>query len=78
MREPIVVPDLGSSDVVVSVWYVKVGEDVRVGDRVVELLVGAATFDVAAAVSGKLIERRARPQDRVQAGQLIGYLEVPG
>jgi len=78
MREPIFVPDLGFADVVISVWYVKVGEDVREGDRVVELLLGAATFDVAATARGTLIERCAGPQDRVTAGQVVGFLETSG
>jgi pyruvate/2-oxoglutarate dehydrogenase complex dihydrolipoamide acyltransferase (E2) component len=75
MREPIIAPDLGSADVVVSVWYVKPGETVFAGDRLVELLLGSATFDVAAPAAGTLIEQCAFPAERVTAGQVLGYLE---
>lgn len=76
MREPILAPDLGSMDVVVSVWYVKRGEAVYAGDRVVELLLGSATFDVAAPAAGTLIEQAVLPGERVAAGQVLGYLEA--
>ena len=76
MREPIVVPELGFTPMVLSVWYVKPGEEVREGDRVVELLLGAATFDVTATACGTLIERGAGPRDRVTAGQIVGFLET--
>ena len=75
MREPILAPNLGSADVVVSVWYVKPGEAVFTGDRVVELLLGSATFDVAAPAPGTLIEQSALPAERVRAGQVLGFLE---
>ena len=75
MREPILAPDLGSADVVVSVWYVKPGEPVFAGDRLVELLLGSATFDVTASAAGTLIEQCAFPAEPVTAGQVLGYLE---
>ena len=75
MREPIVAPDLGMDGVVVSVWYVKPGESVYAGDRVVELLAGSATFDVAAPCAGTLREQCVLPPERVSVGQVLGYLE---
>src|SRR5687768_12878639 len=69
MREPIVVPDLGLSSVVLSVWYVKPGEAVFAGDRLVELLLGNATFDIVATHAGTLAEQRAWPDDRLTTGQ---------
>ena len=74
MRSPIVVPDLGMPNLVVSVWYVKPGESVYEGDRVVELLLGGATFEIAAPCTGTLAEQIARPDDRVTAGQVVGYI----
>ncbi len=76
MREPLLAPDLGAAAVVVSVWYVKPGEPVFAGDRVVELLLGSATFDVAAPASGTLVEQCALPRERVTAGQVLGYLQI--
>lgn len=75
MREPIVAPDLSSAGVVVSVWYVKPGETVFAGDRLVELLLGGATFDVPASASGTLLEQAVLPAEGVTAGQVLGYLE---
>jgi pyruvate/2-oxoglutarate dehydrogenase complex dihydrolipoamide acyltransferase (E2) component len=75
MREPIVVPDLGWPKVALSVWYVKPGEQVYAGDRLVELLLGSATFDITATCGGTLVEHCARPADRLTAGQVLGYLE---
>jgi pyruvate/2-oxoglutarate dehydrogenase complex dihydrolipoamide acyltransferase (E2) component len=75
MREPIVVPDLGTPKVVLSVWYVKPGEFVYAGDRVVELLLGSATFDITAPCAGTLVEQNAAPSERLTAGQVIGHLE---
>ena len=76
MREPIVVPDLGWPNVVLSVWYVKPGEEVYAGDRVVELLLGSATFDIAAPCAGKLIDQCAAMMDRLTVGQVIGHIEL--
>lgn len=78
MREPIIVPDLGVADVVLSVWYVRPGEVVFAGDRLVELLLGSATFDVTASVGGMLVEQCAAPADRLTPGQTVGFLEAPG
>ncbi|HZZ80069.1 MAG TPA: biotin/lipoyl-containing protein [Gemmataceae bacterium] len=76
MREPIVAPDLGMADVIVSVWYVKPGETVYAGDRVVELLVGGATFDVAAPCAGTLREQCVLPPEGVSVGQVLGFLDA--
>jgi pyruvate/2-oxoglutarate dehydrogenase complex dihydrolipoamide acyltransferase (E2) component len=76
MREPILVPDLGAENVVLSVWYVKPGEEVFRGDRLVELLLGSATFDVTAATAGMLVEQCAGPQDRLVPGEVLGFVQT--
>ena len=75
MRKAVVVPDVGFPDPVLSVWYALPGERVYAGDRVAELLLGSATFDVAAPCSGLLVEKLAGPDDRVAVGQVLGYVE---
>jgi pyruvate/2-oxoglutarate dehydrogenase complex dihydrolipoamide acyltransferase (E2) component len=75
MRRPIVVPDLGVPIAVVSVWYARPGERLYAGDRVVELLLGTATFDVAAPCTGPLAERTAWADDAVTPGQVLGYID---
>ena len=76
MREPIVVPNLGWPSVVLSVWYVKPGEEVYAGDRVVELLLGSATFDIAAPCAGRLVDQCAGIGEHLMVGQVLGFLEV--
>jgi len=73
-----VVPDLGATNVVVSVWYVKLGEKVYPGDRVVELLLGNATFDIVSDCTGTLMEQNSWPADPVVSGQIVGQLSVNG
>lgn len=74
--KPIVVPDLGVPSVVLSVWYAKPGETVLAGDRLVELLLGSATFDVTADFTGTLIAQCAGPDDLLAPGQVLGYLDM--
>jgi pyruvate/2-oxoglutarate dehydrogenase complex dihydrolipoamide acyltransferase (E2) component len=78
MRKPIVAPDLGCKAVALSVWYVKPGETVRAGDRVVELLLGSATFDLTSDSAGTLVEQSAWTEDMVAPGQVLGYLDGDG
>ena len=75
MRSPVVVPEVGAARPTLSVWYVRPGERVYAGDRVAELLLGVATFDVPAPCSGLFVERVARPDDPVAPGQVLGYIE---
>jgi pyruvate/2-oxoglutarate dehydrogenase complex dihydrolipoamide acyltransferase (E2) component len=58
------------------VWYADPGETVFEGDRLVEVLVDGATFDVASPATGKLIEKRAYTKDRLQTGQVLGVVEA--
>jgi len=75
MLVPITLTDLGTDQATVSLWFVQPGETVFVGDRIVEILIPGATFDVAAPHSGTLLERLALPGDRVQTGQILGALD---
>ncbi len=71
---PILLPDLGAAPVVLSVWFASVGDYVYEGDRLVEVLVNGATFDVLAPVTGRLAEKRAYPADRLTPGQTLGVV----
>jgi pyruvate/2-oxoglutarate dehydrogenase complex dihydrolipoamide acyltransferase (E2) component len=75
MPTEIVLPELGAAPVWLSVWFADLGDAVYEGDRLVEVLVGGATFDVAAPASGRLAEKRALPNDPLQTGQVLGVLE---
>jgi pyruvate/2-oxoglutarate dehydrogenase complex dihydrolipoamide acyltransferase (E2) component len=75
MQTAILLPDLGMFPAILSVWYAERGEFVNEGDLVAEVLVGSATFDVSAPVSGWLSERLARVNQHLSAGQTLAMLE---
>lgn len=76
MRTPVVLPDLGTGPVRLSLWFNRVGETVYEGDRLVEVAIAGATFDVSAPATGRLIEWRAWPRDVVTPGQVLGVVEA--
>lgn len=76
MQVEVVLPELGAGPVWLSAWFAEVGEQVYEGDRLVEVLIDGATFDVAAPATGRLAERRARPNQLVRPGQILGVVEL--
>jgi pyruvate dehydrogenase E2 component (dihydrolipoamide acetyltransferase) len=72
---PITLPDLGTPEATVSVWYVGVGEQVFEGDRVIEVLIRGATFDVPSPVTGFVRDRHVLPGDVVTTGQVLGIID---
>lgn len=73
--QPIILPDLGTAQVKFSLWYVQVGDRVLAGDRVAEVLIPGATFDIAAPISGVLKDRHVQPNDSLSLGQVLGVIE---
>lgn len=76
MEAIIQLPDLGLGFARLSLWLVDAGDRVFEGDRVVEILVNGATFDVAAPASGRLREKLALPDDPIKPGQALGVLDL--
>ena len=74
-RVPITLPDLGSPRVTFSLWHVRAGDRVTEGDRVAEVLIPGATFDVPAPASGTLAELAAQPNDPLAPGQVLGEIQ---
>ena len=77
--EAVILPDLGTGPdepIVISHWFAARGEEVWEGDRLVEVLVGPATFDVPAPRTGRLAEIRGGEDDRVEPGAVLGLLAV--
>jgi pyruvate/2-oxoglutarate dehydrogenase complex dihydrolipoamide acyltransferase (E2) component len=75
--EAVILPDLGTGPdvpIVVSHWFAARGNEVWEGDRLVEVLVGPATFDVAAPATGHLAEIRVREEDQVVPGAVLGLV----
>ena len=75
MRSPILMPDVGGDMPAVNLWFAQPGDQVYAGDRLVELLLDGATFDVSSPVDGRLAEKIARPGDHFAAGQILGWIE---
>jgi pyruvate/2-oxoglutarate dehydrogenase complex dihydrolipoamide acyltransferase (E2) component len=71
----ITLPELGSPRVTFSLWYVRRGDRVFEGDRVAEVLIPGATYDVSAPATGRLAEQAAFPNDALSAGQVLGWIE---
>ena len=71
----ITLPDLGSDRAAFSLWHVRAGDRVTAGDRVAEVLIPGAVFDVAAPANGVIADRAARPGDPLTTGQVIGEIE---
>ncbi len=75
--EAVILPDLGTSPdvaIVVSHWFASRGDTVWEGDRLVEVLVGPATFDVAAPISGRLASIEGLEDDTVIPGTVLGFV----
>jgi pyruvate/2-oxoglutarate dehydrogenase complex dihydrolipoamide acyltransferase (E2) component len=78
-RVPVILPDLGVASAWLSVWFAEPGDRVYEGDRLVEVRVGGATFDVSAPATGRLVERFALPPDPVRPQQVLGEVIIePG
>ena len=75
MKSSIALPDLGTTRVTFSLWYVRPGDHVFEGDRVAEVLIPGATFDVHAPVTGTLTEQEAFPKDALAPGHILGWIE---
>ncbi|QDT96390.1 lipoyl domain-containing protein [Gimesia aquarii] len=77
MATPILVPHLGSADqkLKVSLWLSRVGEQVLIGDRVVELLIPGITFDVEAPCSGTVVSCDCQPGAEVCEGSVLGWID---
>jgi pyruvate/2-oxoglutarate dehydrogenase complex dihydrolipoamide acyltransferase (E2) component len=73
----VILPDLGTGPdvpIFVSHWFVARGGRVWAGERLVEVLVGPATFDVSSPVSGRLAEICGWEDDRVASGSILGLV----
>ena len=78
--EAVILPELGTGPdvpIVVSHWFAGQGDEVWEGNRLVEVLVGPATFDVAAPASGRLATILGWEDDPVIPGSVLGFVAVP-
>jgi pyruvate/2-oxoglutarate dehydrogenase complex dihydrolipoamide acyltransferase (E2) component len=78
MITAITLPDLGlapGQPIRLSVWLAAPGERVYEGDRLVEVVLPGATFDVPATATGTLAECLAHPDEAIYPGQVLGWVE---
>ena len=71
-------PDLGDDagdSAKVTFWYFKVGDAVKEGEDLVEMMTDKATFNVPSPASGTLKELRVAESDEVQVGDVLGVIE---
>ena len=77
MPHYLVLPDLGidGQPIVASLWLVEQGDRVEVGDRVLEVLAGAATVDLPAPAGGLLAETLVAEDEPLRVGQRLAVIE---
>jgi pyruvate/2-oxoglutarate dehydrogenase complex dihydrolipoamide acyltransferase (E2) component len=68
--------DLAEMPVVACSWYAVVGQRVVEGDRLLEILAGDITVDLAAPASGVLVERLVELDDPLETGQRLAIIET--
>lgn len=77
-RPRLFVPELGlgGGPIALSLWLVPEGAEVVEGDRVVELVAGAATIDLEAPVSGRLVLQLVDEDAQVAVGTALAEFEA--
>jgi len=73
----VVLPDLGEGieKATVACWHFQVGDQVREGDDIVELVTDKASFNVPAPVTGKIKEILVGERQEVPIGQPLAVIE---
>jgi len=76
-RHELRLPDLGIDDqpMKVSLWLVRRGSRVVEGEQLLEVLAGSALVDLAAPVSGTLVETLVSEDDPIRPGQRLAVIE---
>jgi pyruvate/2-oxoglutarate dehydrogenase complex dihydrolipoamide acyltransferase (E2) component len=77
----VTLPELGEEapgEARVAFWYVDVGEELKEGDDLVQMLTDKATFDVPSPAAGKVAELVADEDQAVKVGEVLCRLQVEG
>lgn len=74
---PVHVPEIATSGTIITVscLFVRPGDEVVAGDRVIELLLGEMTFDVASPATGRIVALRVEMDEPVAVGQVLAQIE---
>ena len=79
MLVEVILPSLGEDgpdQAKISFWFHEVGEEVKEGEDLVEVLTDKASFTVPAPASGRLVEANAGEGETVRVGQRLGAIET--
>lgn len=68
--------DLGDVPVQACSWLADHGANVVQGDRLLEVLAGEVTVDLAAPASGRLVQRCVGPEESLRIGQLLAVIQT--
>ena len=78
-RTEVKLPDLGEDaedEAKVNYFIAEVGDEIKEGDDLVEMMTDKATFTVPSPVSGKVLELTVKADDSVQVGDVIAVVET--
>ncbi len=76
-RFELLTPDLGDAEKIeLALWYVKQGQDVEIGQEILELVTDKAAFPVESPYKGRILEILASKGSNVKKGQILGVMEV--
>ena len=79
MITKIVVPPLGEqkqTETLLNSWYVGIGQSVKPGDDIAELVTDKAAFNLPAPVGGKVVKLLVKEGDKVQSGESLVEIET--
>jgi pyruvate dehydrogenase E2 component (dihydrolipoamide acetyltransferase) len=69
--------DDGGDEATVNFFFPQVGESIKEGDELLEMVTDKATFVVPSPISGKLVETRVKEDDVVKVGEVLAIVETP-
>lgn len=75
MQVAIRCPDTGDTTRF-GVWFVRIGEEVREGERIAEVLIPGVAIDVLAPVNGTLTQRHALANRPLDAVTILGLIDT--
>ena len=77
----VTLPSLGDDagdKATVSVFFKGVGDDIKEGDDLVEMVTDKATFTVPSPVTGRIVSLEVGEDDIVKVGDTLAIVEVAG
>jgi pyruvate/2-oxoglutarate dehydrogenase complex dihydrolipoamide acyltransferase (E2) component len=79
-KQPIYIPlpDLGTgtAPVRVSAWFVEVGDEVEVGEPILEVVIPGVTSDVCSPVTGRISRILKDIDSLVSPGEIVAWIEL--